>query len=555
MAQYQSVITLVGQGKVASALANGPSVNITQLSAGDGNGQSVTPIETQNALVHEVWRGNVLSASRDPANPTHVIVQAVIPVDAGPFTVRELALWTSDGACFAVMSTPEVVKTTAAQGATQEVTVSFRIVVDTAANITVTLDPAQLVPVSGLLRAPFIAVDAFTDAPPANPAIGALYVVSATPTGAFAGLAHRFVQWNGSVWVNAPAILTTIVGDGSTGVYWRRTATGWVVVDFVLWLKDNATLTVGPGQQFATIAAAYDWLRYKLAAPDVLVTLQLTAGQHIITSPIRPPHLNSPRIAIKGAALAGAFPVRGDVVASAATTLTTLRARFATEIVCQNCNGFEVTRGQFLRIENLLISGGAGYSGVVVGDSLNAAMTDTDYFGGGQVTAKNSFLHGFSQGWWCRQMSNASLDTVGASHCAQYGMVANNGSYIVGRHVLSCRNANGIYARDGSNVELTGCTACDNAQHGVLVSETSKALINGDGGGWKEIIGNGGYGIYANLTSRISIYNSTVATNPSGPAFAQLGSYIVFDSTNAYNTGAFSPALNTEGNYKSYIYN
>ncbi len=228
MPQYQSLVTLNGQAKVAAAIGGGPAVNITHLAVGDGNGAPVTPLETANALTREVWRGAVLSVSRDPALPTQVIVAAEIPIGAGPFTIREMALIASDGTVFAIQNTPEIEKTTAAQGATQAVTVMFRVVVATSANITITVDANALVSVAGLHRAPFIAIDSFSNAPPANPATGALVVAGAAPTGAFANLAHRFVQWTGTLWVNAVAMTGTVVHCIADGKYYRRTADGWV---------------------------------------------------------------------------------------------------------------------------------------------------------------------------------------------------------------------------------------------------------------------------------------------------------------------------------------
>ena len=555
MTQYFSVVTLSGQGKVADAIAGGAAVNITELSVGDGNGAAVTQLETQAALVHEVWRGAVASCSRDPLNPTHVIVQALIPVGAGPFTVRELALWTSDGQCFAVMNSPEIVKTTAAQGATQDVTVSFRIVVDTTAQITVTVDPAQLTAVSGLLRAPHIAIDGFATAPPANPDAGALYVVNAAPTGAFVGLAHKFVQWNGTVWVNAVACKETIVGDGSTGKYWRRTATGWAEIELDIWIRTDTTLTVGPAQQYATIQAALDALKYKLPAPGVKITLQLTAGQHTINAPIVPPRFNGAQLIIKGAALTGAFPVAADIVASAATSLATLRAKFATEIVCNACNAAHVQRMSAVRFENLLFSGSNAYSGVVSGDSINAPIGSDDFMGAGQIMAKNCWVHGFSSGWWCRQISNVAYNYCGASHCANYGFVCNNSAYLIGNRVISCRNGNhGFYCRDKSSTELSGLVAANNGGAGLAFGESSHGNLVGDGAGWKELTGNATYGLFVNSMSRVSIYDTAVTGNTTGPAFAGLGSYILFSSTNS-SSGSFSPALNTVGNQQSFIYN
>ncbi|MEQ1711716.1 MAG: hypothetical protein ABL908_09975, partial [Hyphomicrobium sp.] len=85
----------------------------------------------------------------------------------------------------------------------------------------------ETVRVERLGRAPFIAIDLFANAPPANPDANALVVVGPAPTGAFVGLAHRFAQWSGVMWVTADAKLGTIVHDIATLKYFRRTAGGW----------------------------------------------------------------------------------------------------------------------------------------------------------------------------------------------------------------------------------------------------------------------------------------------------------------------------------------
>lgn len=560
MTQYFSVVTLSGQAKVADAIAGGAAVNIIELSVGDGNGAAVTPLETQAALVHEVWRGAVASCSRDPLNPTHVIVQALIPVGAGPFTVRELALWTSDGQCFAVMNSPEIVKTTAAQGATQDVTVSFRIVVDTAANITVTVDPAQLISVSGLLRAPHIAVDGFVAGPPADPDVGDLYVVSAAPTGAFVGLAHKFVQWNGTVWVNAVACKETIVGDGSTGRYWRRTATGWDEIYLDIWIKQDMVLTVGPGQQHATIQGALDALKYKLIAPYITVTLLLTAGQHTITSSISLNHLSSANIVIEGAAMTGAFPTRANIVASAATTLATLRTKWATEIICDNCNGFNAPRARLLKLKNLLITGSGGYSSIVVGNTptapLSTPIVGTEFFGSGQLTAINCWAHNMGTGFWACQHSNLNLSKCGTSHMSKAGFAVENGSVLAGQWIMSCRNTDRtLMINSSSYAEIYGFVLADNAGTGVFATYGSEGFLAGDGAGWKEVAGNGSACVISDRGSFVEVLNSEIAGLANGACTANNGSSITALAASNTITGTLSPAANTVGNSNSFIRN
>lgn len=137
---YKSLTTLVGQQKIADAIAGTAPLTITAMAVGDGDGEPVTPLETQTELVNEVWRGDVASVARDVAHPNQVVVVATIPLDAGPFMVRELGLYDDDGDLIAVGSHPQIEKTVPAQGTGQTLDLTFILVVDTAAQLTIVLE-------------------------------------------------------------------------------------------------------------------------------------------------------------------------------------------------------------------------------------------------------------------------------------------------------------------------------------------------------------------------------------------------------------------------------
>lgn len=247
MPSYFSVVTLAGQQKIAESVAGGAAINITHLAVGDGNGQPTTPAVGATSLVHEVWRGSVTSAVRDPQNPTQVIVTATIPLNVGPFSIREAAIVADDGELFAIANYPETYKPSPAEGTASEIVVEFVVVIDTAASVTVTISPTSMIPAHLLLRQPFIAVDSVAvAAPPVNPALGALHVVSPDATGAWAGRTHQFAQWTGSEWVFADAPERTVIGVIDQGLYMRRTPTGWVAF--------NATATERGIIRLATVA-------------------------------------------------------------------------------------------------------------------------------------------------------------------------------------------------------------------------------------------------------------------------------------------------------------
>jgi ethanolamine utilization microcompartment shell protein EutS len=258
MATYSPIVVLLGQAKIAAAIAGGPSITIKNLAVGDGNGVTTVPLETMTGLVNEVGRVLVDSAARDMVDNTKVIVTATLPIDMGPFTIREVALFTDDGQLFAIGGYPETFKATASQGATVVVTIEFVIQVASTANVEITLNIANLTAIDQLLRVPFIGVDSFTNDPPSSPAAGDLVVVGLSPTGAFVGKSNRLAQFNGTLWVTAIAPERTVVGDKTTGMYYRFTATTWV--NFLASETDQGLVT------YATLA------QHKTGALDTVAT-------------------------------------------------------------------------------------------------------------------------------------------------------------------------------------------------------------------------------------------------------------------------------------------
>jgi len=226
MSQYFAVATLLGQAKIAAAIAGTGTINITAIAVGDGNGAPVTPTVNMTGLVHEVWRGAPTSVTRDPVYPTQVLVQGTIPASVAPATIRELALYTDDGKCIVVANYPATDLAAASQGAVNTIDVLIPIVVDTAANVTIIVNPADIVPLSRLRRAPWISIDSFASAPPTNPAATALVIVGTAPTGAFAGKAGQFAEWNPQIaaWIATVPALETVVRNIADGVTYKYTS-------------------------------------------------------------------------------------------------------------------------------------------------------------------------------------------------------------------------------------------------------------------------------------------------------------------------------------------
>ena len=114
---YYSIITNNGLLKEAAANAPGGSaVDLTHIAVGDANGTSYNPTGTQTALVHEVYRTTLTHVAIDETNPNQLIVEGVISETVGPFYIREVGIFDSDGQLFAVGKYPETFKSNSASG-------------------------------------------------------------------------------------------------------------------------------------------------------------------------------------------------------------------------------------------------------------------------------------------------------------------------------------------------------------------------------------------------------------------------------------------------------
>ncbi|NBV06797.1 MAG: hypothetical protein EBS06_06135 [Proteobacteria bacterium] len=103
--------------KEAAARISGASqVNLTHLAVGDSNGTTYNPNGAQTALVHEVYRTTLTHVAVDEANPNQLIVEGVINETVGPFYIREVGIFDSDGQLFAIGKYPETFKSTTATG-------------------------------------------------------------------------------------------------------------------------------------------------------------------------------------------------------------------------------------------------------------------------------------------------------------------------------------------------------------------------------------------------------------------------------------------------------
>lgn len=142
--KFKSVVTTAGQARIAAAIANGTQVDIKQMAVGDGNGQPTTPVASQTALVHEVYRQAVNSTKVDKTRSNWMVVETIIPASSGGFWMRELGLIAGDGTLLAVCNMAETYKPTLEEGSGRTQTLRMVIAVSDSEAIALTLDDSLI---------------------------------------------------------------------------------------------------------------------------------------------------------------------------------------------------------------------------------------------------------------------------------------------------------------------------------------------------------------------------------------------------------------------------
>ena len=139
--QYYSVITNVGTEEFTKAIGEGKKVEIKEFAVGDGEGREYLPDPAMTQLKREVWRGNINSCKISEESENILIVDTVIPSDVGGFTIREMALFDTDGNMIAICNTPETPKVKITDGVVHEVSLEMEILLSNTDSVELVVDP------------------------------------------------------------------------------------------------------------------------------------------------------------------------------------------------------------------------------------------------------------------------------------------------------------------------------------------------------------------------------------------------------------------------------
>ncbi|SFP11633.1 phage tail protein [Salibacterium halotolerans] len=142
MAEFYTILTDVGQAKIANSQVTGEKVDLVELAAGDGNGNYYNPTSDQSELVNETWRGNISSIDIDEDNPNWITIETIVPSETDAFMLREVGIFDSNGDLIAIGKYPETYKPSLDNGSAKDLYVRMIIEVSNAEAVTLKIDPA-----------------------------------------------------------------------------------------------------------------------------------------------------------------------------------------------------------------------------------------------------------------------------------------------------------------------------------------------------------------------------------------------------------------------------
>lgn len=141
----KSIHTAVGLQLMAEAEGTGTQIRLTHMAVGDGNGNPVTPSESQTQLVRERFRATVNRVYQDPEEPRMFTAELIIPATEGGFTLREVGVFDSNGNLFIVGNLPDTYKPTDADGAYSDTVIRVAFMVTNASIVELKIDPNVVV--------------------------------------------------------------------------------------------------------------------------------------------------------------------------------------------------------------------------------------------------------------------------------------------------------------------------------------------------------------------------------------------------------------------------
>ncbi|HGS8850603.1 phage tail protein [Clostridioides difficile] len=138
---YYTILTDIGKAKIANASLVGEKVDFVKIQLGDGGGNEYNPTEEQTALKRVVWEGKVGNVKTDESMTNCLILESLIPANAGGFVVREIGYLDTEGNLLAISKYRSAYKPKVEDGAVIDMKVKTIFVVSNVNNIELKIDP------------------------------------------------------------------------------------------------------------------------------------------------------------------------------------------------------------------------------------------------------------------------------------------------------------------------------------------------------------------------------------------------------------------------------
>jgi hypothetical protein len=145
MSKFKSVVTTLGQTRIAAAIESGKDINISHMAVGDGDGSPTEPSVEQTALVHETYRLLLNSIKVDNKNPNWIVAEAIIPASVGGFWMREMGLFSDQGELIAVSNMADSYKPTLEEGSGRTQTLRMVITVTDTEAVSLSIDDTLII--------------------------------------------------------------------------------------------------------------------------------------------------------------------------------------------------------------------------------------------------------------------------------------------------------------------------------------------------------------------------------------------------------------------------
>ncbi|OZV11067.1 hypothetical protein CIW83_16925 [Tissierella sp. P1] len=142
--QFYTILTQIGKAKIANASTLGNKVNFIHFALGDGNGSYYNPIESQQALKNEVWRGQIGNVVIDENNPSWIVLETIIPADQGGFMIREAGVFDDEGNMLAIGKYPETYKPIVSTGSAKDLYIRMILEVSNTSAVNLKIDPTMI---------------------------------------------------------------------------------------------------------------------------------------------------------------------------------------------------------------------------------------------------------------------------------------------------------------------------------------------------------------------------------------------------------------------------